>query len=133
MLVGYFQSYLYFDDVKQKVLDIMGINQQRAQIKQDYAELLTYSPANKFPDIISVHFRMGDYKTKEDCHPILPYEYYDRAFQTFSPEFLEKMRVLYFCGRRQRCCGPHHGKTPGQVLLTRLSVWTTPSPTGNRC
>jgi hypothetical protein len=107
MLVGYFQSYLYFDDVKHKILDIMGINQQRAQIKQDYAELLTYSPTNKFPDIISVHFRMGDYKTKQDYHPILPYEYYDRAFQTFSPAFLEKMRVLYFCEEEDREAADH--------------------------
>jgi hypothetical protein len=107
MLVGYFQSYLYFDDVKQRILDIMGINHQRAQIKEDYAELLTYSPTNKFPDIISVHFRMGDYKTKEDYHPILPYEYYDRAFQTFSPAFLEKMRILYFCEEEDRDAADH--------------------------
>ena len=97
MLVGYFQSYLYFDEYRNKIFDIMGIRHQRAQIKQDYAELLTITENNPFPDVISVHFRMGDYKNKQDCHPILPYEYYDRAFQTFSPEFLEKMRVLYFC------------------------------------
>ena len=97
MLVGYFQSYQYFDDVKHHVLEIMGINQERTQIKQDYADFLGINENEKFSDIISVHFRMGDYKVKQDCHPILPFEYYDRAFQTFSPEFLEKMRVLYFC------------------------------------
>lgn len=101
-LVGYFQSHLYFDSVKTKVFHIMGISQEREQIKQDYAELLTITENNKFPDIISVHFRMGDYKSKEDCHPLLSYEYYDRAFQTFSPEFLEKMRVLYFCEEEDR-------------------------------
>lgn len=97
MLVGYFQSYLYFDEYRNKILDIMGIRHQRAQIKKNYAELLTITENNLFPDVISVHFRMGDYKHKQDCHPILSYEYYSRAFQTFSPEFLEKMRVLYFC------------------------------------
>ena len=97
MLVGYFQSYQYFDDVRHNILNIMGIKQQRTQIIQDFAEVLGITENNKFPDNISVHFRMGDYKTKQDCHPILPYEYYDRAFQTFSPEFLEKIRVLYFC------------------------------------
>lgn len=97
MLVGYFQSYQYFDDVRQNILHIMGIKQQRTQIMQDFAEVLGITENDKFPDNISVHFRMGDYKNKQDCHPILPYEYYDRAFQTFSPEFLEKIRVLYFC------------------------------------
>jgi hypothetical protein len=96
-IVGYFQSYMYFHDLRDKVLKIMGICEERERIKQEYTEFLTIQPNNKFPDIISVHFRIGDYKTKQDCHPILPYEYYDRAFQTFSPAFLEKMRVIYFC------------------------------------
>jgi hypothetical protein len=96
-MIGYFQSWKYFDHVKTQVLSIMGITQQRLQIKHDYSELLCITDTEKFPKTISVHFRLGDYKTKQDCHPILPYEYYDRAFQFFSREFLEDVRVLYFC------------------------------------
>jgi len=107
MLVGYFQSYQYFDDLRHKILDIMGIKQMRTQIRQDYSETLMITENNKFPDIISVHFRMGDYKTKQDCHPVLPYEYYDRAFQTFSPEFLGKMHVLYFCEEEDKDAADH--------------------------
>jgi len=97
MLVGYFQSYLYFDDVKQKLFEVMGINEQREQIKHEFSDLLGITEKEKFPNVICIHFRLGDYKVKQDCHPILPYEYYDRALQMFSPEFLEKVRVLYFC------------------------------------
>ena len=107
MLVGYFQSYKYFDDLRHEILNVMGINKMRTQIRQDYMEILMITENNTFPDIISVHFRMGDYKTKQDCHPVLPYEYYDRAFQTFTSEFLEKMHVLYFCEEEDKDAADH--------------------------
>jgi hypothetical protein len=48
-----------------------------------------------------MHFRLGDYKEKQDYHPILPYEYYENAlfnifcFRRNWP--LKPYRILYFC------------------------------------
>jgi len=43
---------------------------------------------------ISIHFRLGDYKHIQHCHPILPYMYYKNALKQFS---YTQRNVYYFC------------------------------------
>ena len=91
MFNGYFQSYKYFQEVQDKIFDLIGIYGIQLDILNEYPEL--FSEKNT----ISMHFRLGDYKTKQDCHPILPYEYYEKSLETIPTEELSKYNVLYFC------------------------------------
>jgi hypothetical protein len=47
---------------------------------------------------IALHFRLGDYKNIEDCHPIMPYEYYESSIRHIIEHKPDRHhRVLYFC------------------------------------
>jgi len=91
MFNGYFQSYKYFQEVQDKIFDLIGIYGIQLDILNEYPELFNEK------NTISMHFRLGDYKTKQDCHPILPYEYYEKSLEMVPIEELSKYNVLYFC------------------------------------
>jgi hypothetical protein len=74
ILYGYFQSYKYFDKYKNNIFDILQIKEQINDIKNEY---ISYFPENKCT--ISMHFRLGDYKQKQEYHPIMPYIYYEKS------------------------------------------------------
>jgi len=92
MLHGYFQSYQYFDDVKDKLFVIMGLTQQRFQVLEEHKTDPIFDS-----NTISIHFRRGDYKTKQEFHPILTYEYYDKSMDILPLDYVEASNVLYFC------------------------------------
>jgi len=96
-LWGYFQSYKYFDEYRRQVLAVMGLDIMREQIRQEFPTLV--QPGRP---TISIHFRLGDYKEKQQYHPVLPYEYYDRALQLIPREYLDYAKVLYFCEEEDR-------------------------------
>jgi len=91
MFNGYFQSYKYFQEVQDKIFDLIGIYGIQLDILNEYPELFGEK------NTISMHFRLGDYKTKQDCHPVLPYEYYEKSLEMIPTEELSKYNVLYFC------------------------------------
>ena len=96
LLFGYYQSYNYFEDKKDHIIALLSIQQQQQNIKSQYSE---YFDQNHIT--ISMHFRLGDYKEKQDYHPIMPYEYYENAMFNillYRP-FTKPYRVLYFCER----------------------------------
>jgi len=79
MFYGYFQSYKYFEDQYEKICEIIGINDMKQSI-------ISKSKSNSttpeiLEDTISMHFRMGDYKYKQDYHPVLPVSYYINALK----------------------------------------------------
>jgi hypothetical protein len=88
MLFGYYQSYRYFDEYFSSISRMIGLENQKAKIAKDY-------PMN-YPEMISMHFRLGDYKSLQDYHPILPVEYYKNALQ-FITKRSAINKVLYFC------------------------------------
>lgn len=91
IFLGYFQSYKYFDHLKDKVLDIMGVYEHHNIIKNKFE--LIYK--NK---VICMHFRLGDYKTKQDYHNILPYEYYKNSLEYLSTIInLNDYSICYLC------------------------------------
>ena len=48
--------------------------------------------------MISMHFRLGDYKQLQDCHPVLPYEYYRNSLRYLLNTTRKKdWTILYFC------------------------------------
>jgi hypothetical protein len=96
-LYGYFQSYKYFDKYHDRVLSVMGINRQREIIRDEFSNLI--QPGEP---CISIHFRLGDYKEKQEYHPVIPYEYYDRAIRIIPREYLDYATILYFCEEEDR-------------------------------
>jgi hypothetical protein len=99
MLSGYFQSYKYFEKNYNMICKIIMLTNKKLDVllRTDYtSEILLNS--------ISLHFRMGDYKTLQHIHPIMNYEYYKNAL-TYIETNLDNnaslhnksLQVLYFC------------------------------------
>jgi hypothetical protein len=91
LLDGYFQSYKYFINDYEYICKLINLNKIKENITPIYNNLITNN--NK---IISVHFRLGDYKNLQDYHPILNYEYYYKALK-YLIKSNENYNVLYFC------------------------------------
>lgn len=87
MLFGYFQSYKYFESYFQTICRLIKLD----KIKM---ELISSCPHNH--NFISMHFRLGDYKDLADYHPVLDYDYYEKALE-FINISTDKREVLYFC------------------------------------
>ena len=87
ILAGYFQSYKYFEKVKETLFRFIRLAEHQSDPK--YA---TYS------DCVSMHFRIGDYKKASHFHPIMSLEYYRKALLHIVEASNKKdHRVLYFC------------------------------------
>jgi len=92
-LTGYFQSYKYFDHNKELLFKLFRLTTQQDNILQQYPWAINSGYNN-----IAMHFRLGDYKNIQDCHPLMTYEYYDRALRHIVNSKLDVLnRVLYFC------------------------------------
>jgi len=94
MLVGYFQSYKYFDTYKKAIFKLIKI-----EVKQ--LAIYTIHQNNiGFDTTASMHFRLGDYKKLKDYHPILTCDYYINALNLVLKERQTNKplrTVLYFC------------------------------------
>jgi hypothetical protein len=71
-LVGYFQSYKYFQDKEEYIFKLLKIHKLQEMVKKIY-EL-------SIEDSVSLHFRIGDYQHSDE-HPIVPLEYYKKALR----------------------------------------------------
>ena len=88
-LLGYYQSYKYFDQYQPFLLKAL-------QLKQQQDELLAKN--NPFlPQMcyVSMHFRVGDYKILPKVYPILDETYYTKSL--FHIPKNKPITVLYFC------------------------------------
>lgn len=91
LLFGYFQSYKYFEEYYSTISSLLRLDQQRNEVKEEYINLFTKTNN----DICSIHFRIGDYKNIQDCHPVLTTEYYKKALKRITSSNIIS-RVLYF-------------------------------------
>lgn len=87
-LYGYFQSYKYFHDYRDAIFKLIELDRQKDQ-------LVLKLPQRDWDRVISMHFRMGDYKSLPQYHPIQPVEYYVKALANFDEN--DEWTVLYFC------------------------------------
>jgi hypothetical protein len=93
LIYGYFQSYKYFQGQFDMICRIIGLEKTR-----DALTTKLNVGADYFDNIISMHFRIGDYKKIQHYHPLATYEYYDRSLQYFKTiRPTEAFTVLYFC------------------------------------
>jgi hypothetical protein len=90
LLFGYFQSPKYFDGCKDTIFKLIRLYDKQQDIRNRFAELLD-------GETISIHFRLGDYKTKRLHHAIMNYEYYELALEYILKNKPDSKRVLYCC------------------------------------
>lgn len=96
VLQGYFQSYLYFENRRDTIFDLIELNSAKTYVSKKHG-------LANMEDTVSLHIRMGDYKKFPHIYPILDKEYYARAIRYI---YVRKhrhahtkgpMRVLVFC------------------------------------
>ena len=111
ILYGYFQSYKYFENEFASIVSLIGLRNWQKQIRDEFPILFS-----KDKHYISMHFRLGDYVNLQDHHPLMPYEYYEKALRYImekqklvnsnndynnnnndNSNNIQKYRILYFC------------------------------------
>lgn len=92
ILEGYFQSYKYFHHNFLQIKSLLNFEDKIEAIKFKFFD--EYLRRDEDEIIVSVHFRLGDYKKLQEHHPILPPSYYENAMKLLSGR---KIKVLYFC------------------------------------
>jgi len=94
LLVGYFQSPLYFEKYKNMICKLIKIEEKKLEVKNKLQLQDDF-----LRDTISLHFRLGDYKKLQDFHPILSEKYYNNCISYILSKQTNKNlnKVLYFC------------------------------------
>ena len=93
MLYGYYQSYKYFDTHYNTISQYIRLNESMQSVRN------TFYKKYENQNVVSMHFRLGDYKYLQNCHPILGVEYYINSINSIkhaNPDNT-KWTILYFC------------------------------------
>jgi hypothetical protein len=110
-LSGYFQSYKYFDNEKTSIFKIMRLEENRENVKSEFSHYFDFIEENcgdkkdddKENILVSMHFRLGDYKMLPNYHPVLPIEYYRKSIECLllkldlDDKQPTKIKILYCC------------------------------------
>lgn len=89
-LHGYFQTYKYFEKHYETIIQLIGLRTKQEEIR-DKTRLMNGLPT------VSLHFRLGDYVSKQSHHPIMSIKYYMGALTRIIDELgSETFRVIYF-------------------------------------
>ena len=95
VLLGYFQSYKYFEKYKATIVRLLKL----PSLKQDL--LVKLKEQNIiFSNTISMHFRIGDYKLLPEHYIILPIDYYKNSLLHILNSINNSTTnntVIYFC------------------------------------
>ena len=94
-LIGYFQSYKYFDNYFLTINRLLKIDEFKVMLTNKYLKLINEDKP------ISMHFRLGDYKKLPEHYAILGVDYYKTALNCLldndPTSKSSKKIVLYFC------------------------------------
>jgi len=97
ILYGYYQSYKYFDKYYNTISQYIKLNESMQVVRN------TFYKKYENKNVISMHFRIGDYKFLQNCHPILGVEYYINSINSIKSILNRlhtdntKWTILYFC------------------------------------
>ena len=90
-LHGYFQNEKYFKYNFENIYNFLEIENTKSKLKQEY---INYFQNN---NIVSIHFRLGDYKHLSHTHPIIDINYYKKSLDVLLKEITyDKLDILYF-------------------------------------
>jgi hypothetical protein len=98
-LFGYFQSYKYFVNEYATICRFLGLEKKKEECLKIFQELDPQQNLfNNNNNIVSMHFRLGDYKKLPDYHPIMTYKYYEKSIEFIKNKInSDTFSVLYFC------------------------------------
>jgi hypothetical protein len=89
---GYFQSYKYFINNYEKIINLIRLNDSINNLK------LKINNKYNFVNTISLHFRLGDYKNLEGFHPVTKIDYYSDSIKWIIDKTNKNdYTILYFC------------------------------------
>lgn len=93
MIFGYFQSYKYFNTNYDIIYRLLNIN----NLKSTLLDKMEYT--NEYlQNVISMHFRIGDYKKIQHVHPLMTKDYYFRCLEFIKSKYSNtNLTVMYFC------------------------------------
>lgn len=92
LLVGYYQSPLYFDNYFDCIMNLLRIRESKVLVKQ------RWFPTIDFTNVVSMHFRFGDYKKYPNVYPLLTETYYSNAMCHLLEQVDATVKtVLCFC------------------------------------
>ena len=87
-LFGYFQSYKYFQSNYNMICKIIDINKQQINVLESYK---TTNDNLYIENMVSMHFRIGDYKKIQNYHPIMS------ALSFIQSKDSSITNILFFC------------------------------------
>lgn len=97
LLVGYFQSYKYFAPHYDKIVAALKLREKQQRVREMFFGD-DDGGAVSSSHMVSMHFRIGDYAEKQDHHPVMKYEYYERALAHICTQRGDMpIVILYFC------------------------------------
>lgn len=89
---GYFQSYKYFEKHYDTIIQHIGLRTKQEEIRNKTTLMNSLGNRN-----VSLHFRLGDYVSKQSHHPIMSIKYYVGALTRIIDQIgTETFRVIYF-------------------------------------
>jgi hypothetical protein len=100
ILRGYYQSYKYFIDQFQEIYKMIDFDKGKEEILKSNPKL---SSEILDKDSISMHFRLGDYKSRIDWHPIMKVEYFKKSVDAILSRIIkndqknQEIKIFYFC------------------------------------
>jgi hypothetical protein len=110
-LSGYFQSYKYFQENYNTICKLIDLENKKKDV------LLTHT--YDYDNMVSLHFRISDYKRVPDCHPIMTDEYYKKAIDYIMNKTANhSLAILYF-----------NEKEDHDFVIERISVLQKDYPT----
>jgi hypothetical protein len=89
ILCGYYQSYKYFIHNVHEIMNMLKLHEKKQTIRSTFPY--------EYTSTISLHFRIGDYISLQDFHPLLNYKYYvDAIKKIIELSETKTWNVLYF-------------------------------------
>lgn len=89
ILDGYFQSYKYFEKYENDIFKMINLHEQKKIIREKYKKY-------NFNNLISMHFRIGDYKKIQNYHNIISIDYYINSLKIIYSKIQKKKDILCF-------------------------------------
>lgn len=102
-LIGYFQSYKYFDSHKDKIIEMFCATEE---VRQKFKDQVLQNSMASFMEptgpTCSIHVRRGSYVKDASHHPPCSIEYYEKAMESMD-SYRQGMSYLVFSDDKQWC------------------------------
>lgn len=93
LINGYFQSWRFFEDVKERILkDLIYLSDEDQNLVNQ-----SWSQIQKSGIVIAVHVRRGDTIQNSHYHTLIPLSYYEKAMNYLKEIYKDKVENFTFC------------------------------------